>query len=63
MTVLHGVDDLTSDWLTDVLRGSGALGDARVTAFTTAPIGTGQMGDSFRIGLTYAGDAAGAPAT
>ena len=65
MSVLHGPDELTPAWLTTVLRGSGALADdgAAVASFAVTPIGTGQMGDSFRVGLTYDGDAGAAPAT
>ena len=63
MTVLHGPDELTHEWLTDVLRASGALGDAVVDGCDVTPIGTGQMGDSFRVGLTYDSDAGEAPST
>ena len=63
MAILHGPDELTAGWLTEALRSSGALGSGAVASFTTAPIGTGQMGDAFRIGIHYEGDADGAPAT
>ena len=52
--VADGVDDLTPAWL------SAALGRT-VTAVTTERIGTGQIGTSYRLGLTYEGDAG--PAT
>jgi Ecdysteroid kinase-like family len=49
-------EDLSPDWLTSV------LGGATVTSFTTEPIGTGQMSDSYRVRLTYAdGDTDDAP--
>lgn len=63
MTILHGPDELTAGWLTDALRESGALSSGSVTSFTTTPIGTGQMGDAFRIGLGYDRSEPDAPAT
>lgn len=63
MTILQGPDDLSAAWLTGVLEQSGAVRSASVTAFTTAPIGTGQMGDAFRVGLTYDRAEPDAPAT
>lgn len=41
-------EDLSEAWLTSVLQGG------TVASFTTEAIGTGQMSDSFRVGLTYA---------
>lgn len=41
-------DDLTADWLTD------AIGHGRVGSFTVERIGTGQMSECYRVGLTYA---------
>jgi hypothetical protein len=47
---------VTPGWLTEVLRGAGALGeDGSVVGFTTAAIGTGQIGDNVRFVLEYAG--------
>jgi fructosamine-3-kinase len=40
--ILKTAGDVTADWLTEV------LGDP-VSSFTTEPVGTGQMGDAFRI--------------
>lgn len=40
-------DDLTAAWLTET------LGAGRVGAFTVERIGTGQMSECYRIGLTY----------
>ncbi len=40
--ILKTADDLSADWLTET------LGEA-VSSYTVAPVGTGQMGDSFRI--------------
>jgi len=40
--------DLTADWLT------AALGAGRVDDFTVERIGTGQMSECYRVGLTYA---------
>lgn len=39
--------DLTAQWLTDT------LGAGRVSAFTVERIGTGQMSECYRVGLTY----------
>lgn len=41
-------DDLTADWLT------ATLGAGRVGGFTVERIGTGQMSECYRVGLTYA---------
>ncbi|HVN00474.1 MAG TPA: phosphotransferase [Caulobacteraceae bacterium] len=48
-------------WLGAVLRAGGV--DAVVDRFTAKAIGTGQIGDSVRFELTYAGAPAGAPAS
>ncbi|MCU1601146.1 MAG: hypothetical protein JWO22_1855 [Frankiales bacterium] len=40
--ILKTADDLSADWLTE------ALGEP-VSSYSVAPVGTGQMGDSFRI--------------
>ena len=40
-------DDLTADWLT------ANLGAGRVSGFTVERIGTGQMSECYRVGLTY----------
>lgn len=49
-TVIERPADLTAQWLTEVL-GAGRVGD-----FTVERIGTGQMSECYRIGLTYTGD-------
>lgn len=55
-------DSITPAWLTERLRASGLLGQGAVAAVSWEPIGTGQVGDSVRLHLTY--DQAGAgPAT
>jgi hypothetical protein len=48
-------DAMTPAWFTEALRRSGRLRDGEVTAVDLRPIGTGQMSDSFRITLRYAG--------
>ncbi|MEN9683121.1 MAG: hypothetical protein RLZZ427_872 [Pseudomonadota bacterium] len=56
-------DAIEAGWLTDRLRASGVIGaDAAVTALSWVPIGTGQVGDSARITLSYDRPGAG-PAT
>ena len=50
-TTLERPGDLTSEWLT------AALGAGEVESFTVERIGTGQMSECYRVGLTYrAGD-------
>lgn len=54
--------EITPAWLTDILRGSGALsGSGRVEGFEVRPVGLGfgQTGDSARLALSYAGEANG----
>jgi hypothetical protein len=53
-------EQLTPDWLT---RALGSTGEFTVTAVTSTPIGTGQMGSSFRLELTYGGDPGDRPST
>lgn len=53
---------IDADWLTAVLKNGGV--DAKVSAFTAKAVGTGQIGDSVRFRLEYAGAApADAPAS
>jgi hypothetical protein len=48
---------VTPEWLTWVLRHGGAIGDGtRVSAFDSASIGSGQVGDNVRYALAYDGD-------
>ncbi|WP_439814560.1 phosphotransferase [Zavarzinia sp. CC-PAN008] len=55
-------DEITPDWMTDVLRARGL--DVTVTALDWSQVGTGQLGETRRYRLTYAGAApSGAPAT
>ena len=51
--VPDGVDAITPEWLTAVLAVAVDLGDARIVAVTVNAVGTGQMCDSFRVGLTF----------
>src|SRR4051812_13289376 len=53
-------EDVSPEWLTEVLRASGALAEhSAVEAFTHAAVGTGQMADSVRFSLSYKGGGAG----
>ena len=55
-TLVADPDRVTPQWLTDVLRSGGALGDATsVVAFNATYIGTGQVGANVRYALTYDG--------
>lgn len=51
--VIERPTDLTAAWLTV------AIGAGAVSAFTVDRIGTGQMSECYRVGLTYAEDAEG----
>ena len=55
-------EELTPAWLTSVLCGAGALTGGVVEDFGFEPVGTGQMGDSFRLQLQCSPGADG-PAT
>jgi hypothetical protein len=44
---------LTSEWLTQVLRKAGAIGDGRVAEVRVEPAGLGQVADCFRCWLRY----------
>jgi hypothetical protein len=55
------LDAVDAAWLTETLRGSGALPEGRVTDVTHEPCGTGQLADSFRFTLTYEPAGAGPP--
>ncbi len=44
-------EDLSPEWLTVHLADAGLLGGSQVAHFNVEPVGTGQMGDSFRIHL------------
>jgi hypothetical protein len=58
--LLRHASDVTPEWLTDALRGAGALADgASVLSFETAPIGTGQMADTTRFTVTLDDPGAG----
>lgn len=61
ITLISNPDDVTPDWLTDVLRASGAVGDGRVVGIASESVGTGQVGDSVRFSLTYDEPDAGPP--
>src|SRR5215213_2009039 len=58
-------DELTAEWLTSVLDAAGVLDGARVTGFTTSPVGegVGMMGILARVTLTYDTPSANAPAS
>ena len=53
--------EVDAEWLTSLLAANGI--DAAVAGFTAKAIGTGQIGDSVRFRIDYAGAAAGAPAS
>ncbi len=50
---MHSAADVTPEWLTAALQGSGLLGpDAAVADFEASQIGTGQMADTTRFSLS-----------
>jgi hypothetical protein len=57
--------ELSTDWLTDVLRACGAVREAAVTAFETQIVGEGAgfMGQLAKVKLSYDKAEAGAPAS
>ena len=54
-------DEVTAPWLTTCLRRAGVIKDAEVRSFRVEPVGTGQMGDSFRLYLELDPEANNAP--
>ena len=57
-------DLVTPEWLTEVLRYAGAIGDdTKVVSFDSSQIGTGQVGANIRYRLTYDGGDNPGPAT
>ncbi len=60
-TALPTLADLTPEWITNLLAARGV--DVKVAAVTATPIGTGQVGATYRLVLDYAHKSAGAPDT
>lgn len=59
LTIADTPEALTPEWLTTALTASGSLSGARVLSADVRSLGTGQMCDSVRIGLTYDDPSAG----
>jgi hypothetical protein len=59
--VVSSIEGVTPEWLTGALRDGGVSGDATVVAIDVAAVGTGQLGDCYRLVPTYDRDAADAP--
>ena len=57
--------ELTTEWLTERLRSTGAIGDARVTGLSTTPVGEGigMLGILVRVALEYDRQDSGGPAS
>ena len=55
------LEELTPQWLTACLQRHGY--NVIVQSVTSRPIGTGQVGATYRLSLNYAGEADGAPPT
>ncbi|MGY6500825.1 MAG: phosphotransferase family protein [Acidimicrobiales bacterium] len=61
--MITGPDQVDVRWLTDVLRGSGAIVEAAVESFTAEVVGTGQVGHNVRFTLCYDRAESTAPAS
>src|SRR5919198_2890256 len=62
--LVRRLEDVSADWLTGILRDSGAApAGAAVAGLEAAAIGTGQMSQSYRFVLSWDGEAPGAPAS
>jgi len=59
--VVDTIDDLTAEWLTGALRSVGH--DVAVMGVSCTPIGTGQMGATYRLRYAATGDVENLPAT
>ena len=59
--IVRSAADVTPEWITEVLAGTGALAGGRVVGVTASPVGTGQMADTARLALTYDRAGAGPP--
>ncbi len=60
--LLRHAADATPEWLTGALAAHGVLREGeKITAFESAPIGTGQMADTTRFTLTYDRPGSGPP--
>jgi hypothetical protein len=56
-------DEVDASWIEAQFAQAGVLGDARIASLEWQAIGTGQVGDTARFTLRYAGDAHSAPRT
>ncbi len=56
-------EQIGAEWLTQVLRASGAVSEARVVGVALTIVGTGQMGENVRFDLEYDRAEAGVPGT
>ena len=54
-------DEISAEWLTGLLRSKGH--DVNIASIGLKPIGTGQVGATYRITLNFAGDPHGFPPT
>ncbi len=59
--VVDRPEHITPAWLTAALRSEGH--DVTVVGVVHSPVGTGQMGESYRLGLTFDGDPGALPAS
>ena len=56
--------EITAEWMTEALRGSGIIGDDVTVSsvlIDAGAVGVGFMGEVATVGLVYDGDANGAP--
>ena len=59
------IEEVTSEWLTQILQNSGALSEGQVTNFDSELIGQGVgiLGLLYRVTLTYSTDSSNSPKT
>jgi len=57
------VDEITPEWLTKVLRESGAIGDARIKSFSSVGLDGGVVGEVHRLHLEYTDSSGRGPST
>ncbi|WP_099023000.1 oxidoreductase family protein [Mycolicibacterium palauense] len=59
----HAIAELTPDAVTGMLSGRPGWSELKVATIASAPVGTGQMANSYRLELDYAARPDGAPST
>lgn len=63
LELISSPEAVTPEWMTQVLRSSGHLGDGAVTSVSHSFIGNGKIGDNAHFSLSYEGNHERAPAS